>query len=86
MLDIDPTKAKLAEWIFRLLVIIGLLYLSSNYVSLKDYKSDEAFKAKSLNEISVTLGRIDERSKYDDTRDRLKTLEQKVSALERKIP
>lgn len=88
--DLSLTKGKLAEWCFRLLVIIGILYLSANYVSLKDYKADELRKTvgeenktKMLNEIIVTLARIDERGKLDDTKTRVSKLEEKVQELEK---
>jgi hypothetical protein len=90
---LDLSKGKLAEWVFRLLVLVGLLWLSANYVSLKDYKADEARKlvtqegwTRTLNEIHVTLGRMDERATVDDSKVRIQKLEDKVSALEKKVP
>lgn len=90
--EFSITKGKLAEWVFRLMVIIGILYLSANYVSLKDYKADEVRKAvgeenktKLLNDIIITLARIDERMKLDDTKSRVQKLEEKVQELEKHI-
>jgi hypothetical protein len=93
MTGLDLSKGRLAEWVFRLALVVALLYLSSNYVSLKDYKIDEARrvaldtdKNNILNQINVTLARIDERMKLDDTRGRLLKLEERVVLLEKKIP
>lgn len=86
-------KEHLAEWVFRLCVLVGILYLSANYVSIKDYRADEVRKSsqeetkgKLLTEINMTLARIDERSKNDDTKLRVQKLEDVVHELDKKIP
>lgn len=85
-------REKLWEWIFRLAFIALMLYASANYLSIKEYRSEEARKAqqeeakgKLLTDINMTLARIDERSKNDDTKLRVAELEKKVQEIDKRI-
>jgi hypothetical protein len=83
-------KEAAMAWVFRLLLLVALLYANSTYVSKSDYardmeKSDARREAilQTLSTVSETLTRIDEKMKNDGRQDsRLEDHEIRIRKLE----
>lgn len=83
-------KEAAMAWVFRLGLLVALLYANSTYVSKNDYakdmeKADARREAvmRTLAEVSETLTRIDEKMKNDGRQDsRLEDHETRLRKLE----
>lgn len=83
----------LLAWLFRLVLLVAMLWASNNFVSKKEYSEDKRQSEErremilvSLGKVNETLTRIDEKMKNDIRQDKaLEDLDKRVRAVEIEI-
>lgn len=91
---ISVSKKELFAWIFRLLLVLALLYGNANFVSKAQYVEDQRMSEtrrelilKSLVDVNETLTRIDEKMKNDIRQDqKIDDHEKRLRDLETRHP